>query len=97
MRKRAAAWACLPGELPGRLGDPGCGPGSELPPRRSRRCRRALGDRRPAGRGAAAAGVVPLWVAGSAALDMPAGRYRVFYTIDEQRRVIQINHVARLG
>ena len=26
-----------------------------------------------------------------------AGRYRVFYTIDEQRRVIQIDHVARLA
>jgi mRNA interferase RelE/StbE len=25
-----------------------------------------------------------------------AGRYRVFYTIDEQRQVVQIDHVARL-
>ena len=25
-----------------------------------------------------------------------AGRYRVFYAIDEERRVIQIDHVARL-
>ena len=25
-----------------------------------------------------------------------AGRYRVFYTIDEQRKFVQINHVARL-
>ena len=25
-----------------------------------------------------------------------AGRYRVFYTIDEERRVVQIEHVARL-
>ena len=25
-----------------------------------------------------------------------AGRYRVFYTIDEERRVIQIDHVARI-
>jgi len=25
-----------------------------------------------------------------------AGRYRVFYTIDEYRRAIQIDHVARL-
>jgi mRNA interferase RelE/StbE len=25
-----------------------------------------------------------------------AGRYRVFYTIDEGRRVVQIDHVARL-
>ena len=25
-----------------------------------------------------------------------AGRYRVFYTIDEQRHVIEIDHVARL-
>jgi mRNA interferase RelE/StbE len=25
-----------------------------------------------------------------------AGRYRVFYTIDEERHVIQIDHVARL-
>jgi len=25
-----------------------------------------------------------------------AGRYRVFYTIDEERRVIQVDHVARL-
>ena len=24
------------------------------------------------------------------------GRYRVFYTIDEERRVVQIDHVARL-
>ena len=33
-------------------------------------------------------------VAGSAA--PAAGRYRVFYTIDEERRVVQIDHVARL-
>ena len=26
-----------------------------------------------------------------------AGRYRVFYAIDEQRRVVQIDHVARLA
>ena len=26
-----------------------------------------------------------------------AGRYRVFYTIGEQRRVVQIDHVARLA
>ena len=25
-----------------------------------------------------------------------AGRYRVFYTIDEQRQVVEIDHVARL-
>ena len=25
-----------------------------------------------------------------------AGRYRVFYTIDEDQRVVQIDHVARL-
>jgi mRNA-degrading endonuclease RelE of RelBE toxin-antitoxin system len=25
-----------------------------------------------------------------------AGRYRVFYTIDKERRVVQIDHVARL-
>jgi mRNA interferase RelE/StbE len=25
-----------------------------------------------------------------------AGRYRVFYAIDEERRVIQIDHVARI-
>jgi mRNA interferase RelE/StbE len=25
-----------------------------------------------------------------------AGRYRVFYTIDAQRRVVEIDHVARL-
>lgn len=25
-----------------------------------------------------------------------AGRYRVFYTIDEKQRVVQIDHVARL-
>ena len=25
-----------------------------------------------------------------------AGRYRVFYTIDEERRVVQIDHVGRL-
>jgi mRNA interferase RelE/StbE len=25
-----------------------------------------------------------------------AGRYRVFYTIDEERRVVQIDHVVRL-
>jgi len=25
-----------------------------------------------------------------------AGRYRVFYTIDEERRVVQVDHVARL-
>jgi ParE toxin of type II toxin-antitoxin system, parDE len=26
-----------------------------------------------------------------------AGRYRVFYTIDERRKLVQINHVARLS
>ena len=45
-------------------------------------------------RRAAAAGVASSRVAGSAA--PAAGRYRVFYTIDEERRVIQIDHVARL-
>jgi mRNA interferase RelE/StbE len=25
-----------------------------------------------------------------------AGRYRVFYTIDEEQRIVQIDHVARL-
>jgi mRNA interferase RelE/StbE len=25
-----------------------------------------------------------------------AGRYRVFYTIDEEQRVVQVDHVARL-
>ena len=25
-----------------------------------------------------------------------AGRYRVFYTIDEQRQTVEIDHVARL-
>lgn len=25
-----------------------------------------------------------------------AGRYRIFYTIDEDRKLVQINHVARL-
>lgn len=25
-----------------------------------------------------------------------AGRYRIFYTIDEYRKLVQINHVARL-
>ena len=25
-----------------------------------------------------------------------AGRYRVFYTINEERRIVQIDHVARL-
>ena len=27
---------------------------------------------------------------------LQADRYRIFYTIDEERRVIQIDHVARL-
>ena len=26
-----------------------------------------------------------------------AGRYRVFYTIDEEQRVVQVDHVARLS
>jgi mRNA interferase RelE/StbE len=26
-----------------------------------------------------------------------ADRYRVFYTVDEERRVVQIDHVARLA
>ena len=25
-----------------------------------------------------------------------AGRYRVFYTIDEERQIVQLDHVARL-
>jgi hypothetical protein len=34
MRKRAAAWACHPGELSGQLGDSSSGPDGGLPPRR---------------------------------------------------------------
>jgi hypothetical protein len=48
MRKRAAAWACRPGELSGQLGDSSPGPNGGLCPRRSCRCRCALGYRRPA-------------------------------------------------
>jgi mRNA interferase RelE/StbE len=28
--------------------------------------------------------------------DLRAGRYRVFYTIDEGRRIVQVDHVAHL-
>jgi hypothetical protein len=30
-KKRVAAWVCMPGELPGQLGDPGARPGNGLP------------------------------------------------------------------
>ena len=41
---------CRPCELSGQLGDPSSGPDGGLPPRRSRRCRGALGYHRPARR-----------------------------------------------
>ncbi len=50
-------------------------------------------------------GVAALWNTAGRLADEPrppdlrrlrAGRYRVFYTIDEERRVVQIDHVARL-
>jgi mRNA interferase RelE/StbE len=64
------------------------------PPRRSRRCRGALetvgqlaGEPRPP----------ESFPYGSPDLRrLRAGRYRVFYTIDEERRTVQIDHVARL-
>ncbi len=59
---------------------------------RWRRC--TLGERQRARPPAAAAGVVRLRVAGPRRLQ--ASRYRVFYTINEEQRVIQIDHVARL-
>ena len=94
MRKRAAAWACPPGELPGRLGDSSSRPGGGF-----------LRDDRV---GVAALWDAISQLAdeprppesfpyGSPDLRrLRAGQYRVFYTIDEERRVIQIDHVARL-
>jgi mRNA interferase RelE/StbE len=92
--KRVAAWVCLPGELPGQLG----GPGADL-------AAGFLGDD-PLGVAELWESVSRLaeeprppesFPYGSPDLRrLRAGRYRVFYTIDEQRQVVEIDHVARL-
>ena len=94
MRKRAAAWACHPGELSGQLGD------SALD--------QTAGFLRDDPVGVAALWDAVSQLAdeprppesfpyGSPDLRrLRAGRYRVFYTIDEERRAVQIDHVARL-
>ena len=94
MRKRAAAWACHPGELSGQLGDSGPRPDGGF-----------LSDD-PIGVAALWETVSQLadeprppesFPYGSPDLRrLRAGRYRVFYTIDEEQRVVQIDHVARL-
>jgi mRNA interferase RelE/StbE len=94
MRKRAAAWACRPSELSGQLGDSGLG--------------QTAGFLRDDPIGVAALWETVGQLAdeprppesfpyGSPDLRrLRAGRYRVFYAIDEERRVVQIDHVARL-
>jgi hypothetical protein len=94
MRKRADAWACRPGELSGQLGDSSSGPGGGFPPRRSHRCRCALDSVSQLADEPRPPESFPY---GSPDLRrLRTGRYRVFYTIDEERRVVQIDHVARL-
>jgi mRNA interferase RelE/StbE len=94
MRKRAAAWACRPGELSGQLGDPSPGPGSGFL-RDDHVGVAALWD--TVGRLADEPRPPESFPYGSPDLRrLRAGRYRVFYTIDEERRTIQIAHVARL-
>ena len=94
MRKRASAWTCHPGELSGQLGDSSSRP--------------TAGFLRDDPIGVAALWDTVSQLAdeprppesfpyGSPDLRrLRAGRYRVFYTIDEERRVVQIDHVARL-
>ena len=94
MRKRAGAWACRPGELSGQLGDSGSGPGG------------GFLREDPTGVAALWDSVSQLadkprppesFPYGSPDLRrLRTGRYRVFYTIDEERRAVQIDHVARL-
>ena len=94
MRKRADAWACRPGELSRQLGDSSSRPAAGF-----------LSDD-PNGVAALWDTISQLadeprppesFPYGSPDLRrLRAGRYRVFYTIDEERRVVQIDHVARL-
>jgi mRNA interferase RelE/StbE len=94
MKKRAAAWACQPGELSGQLGDSGSGSdGGFL--RDDPAGVAALWD--TAGQLASEPRPPESFPSGSPDLRrLRAGRYRVFYTIDEEQRVVQIDHVARL-
>ena len=94
MRKRATAWACHPGELSGQLGDSALDQTASF-----------LSDD-PVGVAALWETIGQLadeprppesFPYGSPDLRrLRAGRYRVFYTIDEKRQVVQIDHVARL-
>ncbi len=62
MRKRAAAWACLPGELPGQLRDPGLDQAAGFLRDDSRWRRCTLEQHQPARRPAPPAGIVCLRV-----------------------------------
>jgi mRNA interferase RelE/StbE len=94
MRKRAAAWACRHGELLGQLGD-------SSPDQTAGFLRddpigvAALWD--TVGQLADEPRPLESFPYGSPDLRrLRAGRYRVFYSIDEERRAVQIDHVARL-
>ena len=64
-----------------------------LPPRRSRWRRALVGEQRLADEPRSSES----FAYGSPDLQrLRADRYRVFYTIEEEQRVIQIDHVARL-
>ena len=95
MRKRAAAWACHLGELSGQLGD-----SSSRPERRASSVTIpsvSLRSGDTVGQLAGEPRPPESFPYGSPDLRrLRAGRYRVFYTIDEERRAIQIDHVARL-
>ena len=94
MRKRAAAWACRPGELSGQLRDTSPRPDGGLPPRDPIGVA-ALWD--AVGQLADEPQPPESFPYGSPDLRrLRAGRYRVYCTIDEERRGVQIEHVARL-
>jgi mRNA interferase RelE/StbE len=94
MRKRAAAWACRPGELSGQPRDTSPRPDRGLPPRDPIGVA-ALWD--TAGQLADEPRPPESFPYGSPDLRrLRAGRYRVFYAVDEERRVVQIDHVGRL-
>ena len=95
MRKRAAAWACHLGELSGNW---------EI-----QALDQAAGCLRDGPVGVAALWDAVSQLAGEPRPQesfpygspdlrrLRAGRYRVFYTVDEEQRVVQIDHVARLS
>jgi len=91
----AAAWACHPGELSGQLGDSDFRTrrraSSAAIPALSLRSRTLL-----AGSPMSCARRSRSLTSRTDLRRLRAVQYRVLYTIDEERRVVQIDHVARL-